>query len=146
VWVAGTGTGGDQRLHGYDGETGVVIYAGGGNNELMTGTRQWNTGIAARGRIYFAADGRVYAFMLSARRPTPSPTASPIPTSSPTATATSTATTRPTPTPRPRLTPGPRPTPALRPGAGSAAADSKLSSKMGGQPLIGHVRVNSADL
>jgi len=48
VWVAGTGTGGDQRLHGYDGETGAVIYAGGGNNELMTGTRQWNTGIAAR--------------------------------------------------------------------------------------------------
>src|SRR4030095_6209530 len=88
VWVAGTGTGGDQRLHGYDGETGAVIYSGGGNNELMSGTRQWNTGIAARGRIYFAADNRVYAFMISAGRPTPSPTASPTPTSSPTATAT----------------------------------------------------------
>src|SRR5258705_9332158 len=47
VWVAGVA--GDQRLHGYDGDTGAVIYAGGGSNELMTGTRQWNTGIAARG-------------------------------------------------------------------------------------------------
>ena len=49
VWVAGVQ--GDQRLHGYDGDTGAVIYAGGGTNELMTGTQQWNTGIAARGRI-----------------------------------------------------------------------------------------------
>src|SRR5213596_2538488 len=65
VWVAGVG--GDQRLHGYNGDTGAVIYAGGGNNELMTGTRQWNTGIAARGRIYFAADNKVYAFKV----PTP---------------------------------------------------------------------------
>src|SRR5439155_23651048 len=48
VWVAGTGNGGDQRLHGYDGDTGAVIYAGGGVNELMTGTQQSNTGIAVR--------------------------------------------------------------------------------------------------
>ncbi len=117
VWVAGTGTGGDQRLHGYDGDTGVVIYAGGGANELMTGTRQWNTGIAARGRIYFGADNRVYAFTLSAGRPTPTPTAtsSPTSTSSPTATATPTATARPTPTVRPRVTPRPPPTPVPRP-------------------------------
>ena len=75
VWVVGTGTGGDQRLHGYDGDSGAVIYAGGGNNELMTGTRQWNTGIAARGRIYFAADNKVYAFTPSTGTPTPTPTA-----------------------------------------------------------------------
>jgi PQQ enzyme repeat len=88
VWVAGTGSGGDQRLHGYDGDTGAVIYAGGGANELMTGTRQWNTGMVARGRIYFGADNRVYAFALPAGTPTPTPTA----TSTPTATATATAT------------------------------------------------------
>jgi hypothetical protein len=82
VWVAGVA--GDQRLHGYDGDTGAVIYAGGGANELMTGTRQWNTGIAARGRIYFGADNKVYAFMLPAGTPTPTPT--------PTPTATATAT------------------------------------------------------
>jgi hypothetical protein len=28
----------------------------------MTGTRKWNTGIVARGRIYFAASNKVYAF------------------------------------------------------------------------------------
>jgi hypothetical protein len=39
----------------------------------MTGTRQWNTGIAARGRTYFAADNKVYAFMLPTATPTPTP-------------------------------------------------------------------------
>ena len=65
VWVAGVG--GDQRLHGYDGDTGAVIYAGGGANELMSGTRQWNTGMVARGRIYFGADNKVYAFQAARR-------------------------------------------------------------------------------
>jgi cell division septation protein DedD len=137
VWVAGVS--GDQRLHAYDGDTGAVIYGGGGANELMAGTRQWNTGIAARGRIYFSADNKVYAFKLPTGTPTPTPTASPTatptstatatptatatatatatPTSTPTATATATptATARPTPTPRPDVTPRPRPTPAPRP-------------------------------
>jgi hypothetical protein len=143
VWVAGVS--GDQRLHGYDGDTGAVIYAGGGANELMSGTRQWNTGIAARGRIYFGADNKIFAFMLPAGTPTPTPTASPsatatptatptatatatatatptatpsstpTPTSSPTATGSPTATARPTPTARPRATPRPRPSPAPRP-------------------------------
>ena len=62
VWYAATTTSGDQRLHAYDGDTGTVIYAGGGTNELMTGTRQWNTGMVARGRIYFGADNKIYAF------------------------------------------------------------------------------------
>jgi hypothetical protein len=62
VWVVGSESGGDQRLHGYNGDTGAVIYAGGGSNELMANTRKWNTGIAARGRIYFAAGNKVYAF------------------------------------------------------------------------------------
>jgi outer membrane protein assembly factor BamB len=61
VWVVGS-EGGDQRLHGYNGDTGAVIYAGGGPNELMANTRKWNTGIVARGRIYFAARNKVYAF------------------------------------------------------------------------------------
>jgi len=141
VWVAGVA--GDQRLHGYDGDTGAVIYGGGGANELMTGTRQWNTGIVARGRIYFGADNRVYAFTLPSGTPTPTPTvtatatptatapatatptstptSTPTPTSSPSTTPTPTSsptpTARPTPTPRPRVTPRPRPTPVPRPGA-----------------------------
>jgi hypothetical protein len=39
-----------------------VVFTGGGANELMTGTRRFNTGIAARGRIYVANDSKVYAF------------------------------------------------------------------------------------
>jgi outer membrane protein assembly factor BamB len=60
VWAIGSE--GDQRLHGFDGDTGAVIFPGGGANELMTGTRRFNTGIAARGRIYVANDRKVYAF------------------------------------------------------------------------------------
>jgi len=81
VWVAGVA--GDQRLHAYDGDTGAVIYAGGGANELMTGTRQWNTGITARGRIYFDADNKVYAFKLPTPTPTPTATATATPTATP---------------------------------------------------------------
>jgi hypothetical protein len=93
VWAVGTedhNTQGDQRLHGYDGETGAVVYDGGGPNELMAGTHYYNTtGIVARGRIYVAGDNKVYAF------------AAPVPTATP----------RPTPTPRSRPNPHPRPTP-----------------------------------
>ncbi len=133
VWYAATG--GDQRLHGYDGDTGAIIYSGGGANELMAGTRQWNTGIAARGRIYFGTDNKVYAFKLPAGTPTPTATATATatptatvtatatatatstssPTATPTATTTPTPTPRPTPTARPQLTPRPRPTPIPRP-------------------------------
>jgi hypothetical protein len=66
VWVVGTedhGNPGDQRLHGYDGDTGTIVYGGGGPNELMAGTHFYSTtGIAARGRIYVAGDNKVYAF------------------------------------------------------------------------------------
>ncbi len=60
VWVVGTE--GDQRLHAFNGDTGAVVYSGGGANELMSGTHRWCTAIAARGRIYAASDNRVYAF------------------------------------------------------------------------------------
>jgi hypothetical protein len=121
VWYAATTSSGDQRLHAYDGDTGAIIYAGGGTNELMTGTRQWNTGMVARGRIYFGADNRVYAFMLPTGSPTPTPTATATATATatptatrtptPTATATATATATFTSTPTPTTTPAPSPTP-----------------------------------
>ena len=61
VWVVGAG--GDQRLHGYNGDTGAVIFAGGGANELMTGTHGYNVNaIVARNHIYVAADNKVYSF------------------------------------------------------------------------------------
>jgi hypothetical protein len=90
VWVIGTagwGIEGDQQLHAYDGETGAVVYAGGGPNELIPGTHSYSTtGVVARGRIYIAGDNRVYAFTV------PAPP-------------------RATPTPRPRPSPPPRPVP-----------------------------------
>ena len=70
VWVAGGG--GDQRLHAYNGDTGAVVYAGGGANEIMTATRKWNTGIVARGRIYYPADNKIYAFKVPAATPSAS--------------------------------------------------------------------------
>jgi hypothetical protein len=105
VWVVGTEdhrTGGDQRLHGYDGETGAVVYDGGGPNELMAGTHYYSTtGIVARGRTYVAGDNKVYAFAVPGGTPTPTPTSTP----------TLTPTPRPSPTPRPYPVPRPRPTP-----------------------------------
>src|SRR5437588_1277356 len=124
VWYAAT-SGGDQRLHAYDGATGAVIYTGGGTNELMSGTRQWNTGIVARGRIYFGADNRVYAFRPPGPTPTPTSTATPTSTSTPTATATATftptatstftptATLPPSPTPTATASPTPTPSPCI---------------------------------
>jgi hypothetical protein len=117
VWAAGGG--GDQRLHAYDGDTGTVIYSGGGANEMMTGTRKWNTGIVARGRIYYPADNKIYAFVTPGGKPTPTPTPTPTPVATPTptpiATSTPTPTASPSPSPIPRVTPRPRPTPRLRP-------------------------------
>ena len=97
VWAYGHGTG--QRLFGYHGETGAVIFAGGGANDTISGTRTFNTGIAARGRIYVAGDNKVYAFSVpTGPTPTPSPTATPTATATATATSTPTATATATPT------------------------------------------------
>jgi PQQ-like domain len=133
VWAYGHGT--NQRLFGYNGETGAVIFAGGGANDTISGTRTFNTGIAARGRIYIAGDNKVYAFSVpSSSSPTPSPTATPTATVAPTATATATATAVVTPTstiPQPTATatstaaatatatipPSPTPTPTDHPSA-----------------------------
>jgi hypothetical protein len=143
VWVVGAQ--GDNRLHGYNGDTGAVIYTG---TDQMTGTRKWNSGMVARGSIYVANDNKVYKFRVPGGTPTPSPTptvtptptpvtptptptATPIPTITPTPTATPIPTATPTPTgspspsvsptatprvtPRPRPTRRPRPTPPPRP-------------------------------
>jgi outer membrane protein assembly factor BamB len=128
VWVVGTD--GDQRLHGYDGDTGTVVYAGGGVNELIPGTHSYSTtGIVARGRIYVAGDNKVYAFRVPGGTPTPTvtptptptltppPTATPSPTGTPSATPTPIVTPTPTSTPRPTPTPRTTPTPALTPTA-----------------------------
>src|SRR5262249_11216618 len=132
VWIVGAQ--GDQRLRGYNGDTGAVVYAGGGVNELMTGARKWNTGIAARGSIYVANDNKVYAFRVPAggtptptatatathtptatATPTSTATATATPTATATATATPTATSTPTATATVTPTPTPDPTPTVPP-------------------------------
>lgn len=60
VWIVGAE--GDNRLHGYRGDTGEPLFTGGGDAELMTGLHRFQTLIAAEDRLYVAADGRVYAF------------------------------------------------------------------------------------
>ncbi|HZR15734.1 MAG TPA: hypothetical protein VFE51_00280 [Verrucomicrobiae bacterium] len=62
VLVWGLGAGRDQQLHAFDGDTGAVVYSGGGAAEIMSGTRRLSTAIAANGRIYVAADNLLYAF------------------------------------------------------------------------------------
>ena len=104
VWIANVE--GDGKLYGYNGDTGAVIFNGGGPDEIMSGTRQWNTGMVARGRIYFGADNKIYAFKV----PTGSPTPTPTPTGTVTPTPTPTATPIPSVTPTPTVTPTPIPT------------------------------------
>jgi hypothetical protein len=60
VWIAGAE--GDNRLHGFHGNTGEPIFTGGGSNEAMTGLRHFQTLIATENRLFVAGDGRLYAF------------------------------------------------------------------------------------
>jgi len=58
VWVPGAE--GDNLLHGFNAQSGQVVFAGG--TFTMAGLHHFQTLIAAEGRLYVAADGRVYAF------------------------------------------------------------------------------------
>jgi hypothetical protein len=60
VWT--TGSESSNRLRGYDGDTGAVIFNGGGAAEQMTTVRRFQTPIVVNGRIIVAADNRLYAF------------------------------------------------------------------------------------
>jgi len=61
VWAAGAE--GDNRLHGFSAANGAVVFAGGGPGDAMQNLRHMSTLLAAQGRIYVPADGRIYAFM-----------------------------------------------------------------------------------
>ena len=60
VWIIGAE--GDGRLHGYRGDTGEPLFSGGGPNDEMTGLRHFQTVLPAGGRLFVAADRRIYAF------------------------------------------------------------------------------------
>ncbi|MGD0191620.1 MAG: hypothetical protein ABSD74_12835 [Rhizomicrobium sp.] len=58
VWV--TGAEGDNLLHGFNAQTGAVVF--GGNNQALSGLRHFGTIMEAEGRFYIAGDNAVYAF------------------------------------------------------------------------------------
>jgi hypothetical protein len=58
VWMLGAE--GDNRLHGFRGDTGERLFAG----PPLTGLRHFQTLIAADDRLFIGADGRLYAFGL----------------------------------------------------------------------------------
>jgi hypothetical protein len=60
VWVLGAE--GDERLHGYRGDTGEPLYTGGGPDDTMPGLRHFQDLLATADRLYVGADGRLYAF------------------------------------------------------------------------------------
>ncbi len=60
VWTVGAE--GTNRLYAYDGETGGMLFNGGGSDEQMTLVRRFSTPIVADGRIFVAAGDRLYAF------------------------------------------------------------------------------------
>jgi putative pyrroloquinoline-quinone binding quinoprotein len=60
VWTIGAG--GDNRLRGFDGETGRVIFAGGDSRAQMSRVQRYQTPIVAKGRMFVAGDSEVYAF------------------------------------------------------------------------------------
>jgi hypothetical protein len=61
VWSVGAE--GDGRLHGFDGDTGAVVYGGGGPKDALGNVRRFQAPILAGGRIYVAVDGGVRAFV-----------------------------------------------------------------------------------
>jgi hypothetical protein len=56
VWILGAE--GDNRLHGFRGDTGEPIVT----SEPLSGLRHFQTLIATQDRLYVGADGRIYAF------------------------------------------------------------------------------------
>jgi hypothetical protein len=60
VWIVGAE--GDNLLHAFDGETGNVLFSGGGPAEQMTFVRRYQTPIAVNGRIFVAGEDGLYAF------------------------------------------------------------------------------------
>lgn len=59
VWI--TGAEGDNLLHGFRGDNGAAVFSG--DAVAMSGLRHFGTILAANGRLYIAADGRIYSFM-----------------------------------------------------------------------------------
>jgi hypothetical protein len=60
VWIVGAE--GDNRLHGFKGDTGESLFDGGERGAAMPGLHRFQTLIATADRLYVAGDGHIYAF------------------------------------------------------------------------------------
>jgi outer membrane protein assembly factor BamB len=60
VWWVGTE--GDDHLHAVDADTGEVVFDGGGASDKMGNVRRFSTPMVAKGRVFVAGDGAIYAF------------------------------------------------------------------------------------
>jgi len=60
VWIVGAE--GDNRLHGFRGDTGQEMFT---SDAPLPGLRHFVTILAAAGRLYVAGDGRIFAFRLA---------------------------------------------------------------------------------
>ncbi len=58
IWIVGAE--GDEKLHGFRGDTGEALFTG----DPLPGLRHFVTILAAAGRLYVAGDGQVFAFGL----------------------------------------------------------------------------------
>jgi hypothetical protein len=58
-WVSAEG---DNRLYGFDADTGAAVFNGGGANDGLGSVNRFQTPIVAKGRIFVAASNAVYAF------------------------------------------------------------------------------------
>jgi outer membrane protein assembly factor BamB len=57
VWIVGT----DNKLHGLDGNTGANVFGGGSSSDTLSSVQKFQTPIVANGRVFVAANNRVYA-------------------------------------------------------------------------------------
>jgi hypothetical protein len=62
VWSVGIGGDGSQRLFAWNGETGALVFGGGGPGDSVGGIHTYTTPIAVNGRVLVAGDGQLYAF------------------------------------------------------------------------------------
>jgi hypothetical protein len=60
VW--GFGSQGSLRFTGFDGDTGAVVFAGGGANDVVNQVQAHTSPIVAKGRMYIASDIYMSAF------------------------------------------------------------------------------------
>jgi len=60
VWILGAE--GDNRLHGFRGDTGAPLFSGGGAADALSGLHHFQDLLPAGGRLYIGADNRLYAF------------------------------------------------------------------------------------